>query len=254
MPPAPCWRCPATRVITGLTALWLHGVEIGSADPIRAVTRTNGKTVRAGIRLARALQLPEARRRVARPAPAWLAACAELDLVGAVAAADWLIRLGKVTRDDLVAHAGPWNRRGGLMARRAARLARPGVDSPKETSLRLLLVLAGLPEPACNLMIGNRTAPIGHFDLVLDDFMIAIEYDGDHHRTDPWQWTRDIARHEAAAQAGYLIMRITHGRMARPTEVATTVHSRLVERGYRGPAPTFTPEWRGLFEGRPFDW
>jgi hypothetical protein len=77
--------------------------------------------------------------------------------------------------------------------------------------------------------------------LVLDEFMIVIEYDGDHHRTDPLQWSRDIARHEAAVRAGYVVIRVTNGRMTHPREIAETVYTYLTERGYEGPTPTYTP-------------
>ncbi len=155
----------------------------------------------------------------------------------AVAAADRLIRLGKFTERGLRAVAETATGRGCRLARRAAALSRAGVDSPRETRLRLLLVLAGLPEPACNSMIGNHTAPIGHFDLVLGEFMIVIEYDGDHHRTDPLQWSRDIARHEAAVRAGYVVIRITNGRMVQPREIAETVHAELDPARLSGPGP-----------------
>ncbi|WP_152362123.1 DUF559 domain-containing protein [Microlunatus speluncae] len=239
---------PKGAVITGVTALWLHGAEIGSALPIRVAAAGTRQTKLAGVRLSRRSRPPEARGRVAVPSAAWLAACDDLDLVEAVAAADRLIRLGKITERELRGVADEATGRGCRPARRAAALARAGVDSPRETRLRLLLVLAGLPEPACNVMIGSRTEPIGHFDLVLGEFMIVIEYDGDHHRTDPLQWSRDIARHEAAVKAGYTVIRVTNGRMVQPREIAGTVHALLIERGYQGPAPTFTPDWSALFE------
>ena len=59
--------------------------------------------------------------------------------------------------ERLIEAAAQWNCKGCRLARRAASLAREGVDSPQETRLRLLLVLAGLPEPRVNLIIrGGR--------------------------------------------------------------------------------------------------
>ncbi|NYE71830.1 DUF559 domain-containing protein [Microlunatus parietis] len=237
-------------MITGVTALWLHGVEVGSPMPIRAATATKTQSVRPEIRLSRVGRLPECRRRVATPSAAWLAACTEFDLVEAVAAADWLTRLGRTTPDGLQALAAQAAGRGCRLARRAAGLCRAGAESPKETELRLLLVLAGLPEPRCNPRIGTAAAPIGRMDLVLEDYKTIIEYDGDQHRTDPWQWSRDIARHEAAVAAGYRIIRVTNGRLTNPREIAETTYTVLTERGYSGRRPTYTPLWRSLFEGR----
>lgn len=210
---------PRDAVITGVTALHLHGTEIGTMTPIRAATATTGQTRRPGIRLSRLEQLPEAHDRTARPLPAWLAACVEFDLVQAVAAADWLIRTRKTTLTQLRdAAAKAASGHGSRLARRAAELAREQVDSPKESKLRLLLVLAGLPEPRC---------------------------------TDPRQWSIDIARHEAAVNAGYLIIRVTAARLRRPREVAETVHARLRERGYTGPPPQYPSEWQVRFETAP---
>ena len=165
-----------------------------------------------------------------------------------MAAADWLIRLHRTTPAQLIDAAAEAAGRGCRLARRAAALARAEVDSPKETEVRLVLVLAGLPEPRCNPRIGTDREPIGRMDLVLDPYRLIVEYDGEQHRTDPWQWSRDIARHEAAVNAGYTIIRITAGRLLHPREIAHTVYARLAERGYPGPPPTFSPEWHALFE------
>ncbi|WP_152361413.1 hypothetical protein [Microlunatus speluncae] len=238
---------PRDGVITGVTALHLHGVEIGVPEPIRVATATAGQSRRPGVRLSRMVRIPEAAGRLVRPVPAWLSACAELNLIQAVAAADWLIRLGRTTQAQLLDAAAHWTARGCRLARRAAGLARKEVDSPKETELRLLLVLAGLPEPRCNPRIGTDHEPIGRMDLVLDPYRIIAEYDGEQHRTDPRQWARDIARHEAAVNAGYLIIRVTAGRLLHPKEIAETTYARLRERGYPGPPPNYSAEWLTLF-------
>jgi hypothetical protein len=74
--------------------------------------------------------------------------------------------------------------RGVLLVRAAVGLARERVDSPRETWLRLCLVLAGLPMPECNLIIGDGQGPIGRVDLVYLMYSVIIEYEGDQHRTD----------------------------------------------------------------------
>lgn len=243
---------PRDGVITGVTALHLHGVEIGTAEPIRVATATAGQSRRQGVRLTRVVRLPDAHGRIARPLPAWLRACTEFDLVQAVAAADWLIRLRRTTPAELCDAADSATTRSCRLARRAAELTRDEVDSPRETELRLLMVLAGLPEPRCNPRIGSEHEPIGRMDLVLDPYRIITEYDGEQHRTDPWQWSRDIARHEAAVNAGYHVIRVTAGRMLQPREIVETVYARLTERGYAGPPPRFSAEWIALFENGGF--
>jgi len=44
-------------------------------------------------------------------------------------------------------------------------------------------VLAGLPVPECNLVIGDDDGPIGRVDLVYLAYKLIIEYEGDQHRT-----------------------------------------------------------------------
>jgi hypothetical protein len=46
----------------------------------------------------------------------------------------------------------------------------------------------------CNLTIGTNDYPIGRADLVYRQFKVIIEYEGDQHRTDKWQWNFDIGR------------------------------------------------------------
>lgn len=38
--------------------------------------------------------------------------------------------------------------------------------------------------------------------------MVAVEYDGEHHRLDRWQYTRDIRRSEALERLGWLVVRV----------------------------------------------
>lgn len=67
---------PADAVVVGVTALWLRGVEVGDALPVRLATATATDLRRrtTGLRLARQHVLPNARNRVAIPVPAWVAA------------------------------------------------------------------------------------------------------------------------------------------------------------------------------------
>jgi hypothetical protein len=76
-------------------------------------------------------------------------------LVDLVVVADGLIKAGHTSSELLIAAAGQGSGRGCRLARRAASLAREAVDSPQETRLRLLVVLAGL------LLCERRWAPAG---------------------------------------------------------------------------------------------
>jgi hypothetical protein len=112
-------------------------------------------------------------------------------------------------------HAG---RRGSHQARKVIDLADAGAESPRESYLRLLIVQAGLPRPATQIPVYDRRGYlIARVDMGWEgDWRIAVEYDGDHHRTDERQFARDIARVEALEAASWIVIRVT-AKDSRPT-------------------------------------
>lgn len=98
--------------------------------------------------------------------------------------------------------------RGSRALQRAIGRACVDVGSPQETRLRLLLIRAGLPTPVVAHAI--RTAGgVVHPDLAYPDLRIAIEYDGDHHRTSRQQWSHDIERERWVRGQGWDYIRVT---------------------------------------------
>lgn len=131
-----------------------------------------------------------------------------------VVAGDHLLRRGvtdpSAARDRLHHTLGAVRRLGSERLQRAIILLRPGVRSPRESLLRVLLVLAGLPEPEINVRLYRRDgAYLGEGDLVYRSARLMLEYEGDHHRTDPEQWRRDIRRRERFEDAGWSVLRVT---------------------------------------------
>ena len=100
--------------------------------------------------------------------------------------------------------------KGLVLCREAIELIRPGTDSPMETDLRLLMVDARLPEPLVNVpALDDDGQFLALPDLSYPRLKIAIEYDGDHHRTDPATWRRDVERRQRLEDAGWLIITAT---------------------------------------------
>ncbi|UWF77198.1 MULTISPECIES: endonuclease domain-containing protein [Microbacterium] len=93
--------------------------------------------------------------------------------------------------------------------RTALTRARAGVDSPKETEARVVIMAAGLPEPEVQYVVHERGRKIATVDLAYPEWKIAIEYEGDGHRTDPEQWREDIRRQRELEERGWLVLRIT---------------------------------------------
>ena len=90
-------------------------------------------------------------------------------------------------------------------ARRAASYVRARVDSPMETRLRLLLVLAGLPEPEVNRELRDELGIVMRLDLCYPAIKVAIEYDVRQHLTSASQWERDVERRNDLVAQGWLL-------------------------------------------------
>ncbi|CDO91033.1 hypothetical protein AWC29_14515 [Mycobacterium triplex] len=95
-------------------------------------------------------------------------------------------------------------------ARRALKLVDAGAESPRETWLRLLLINAGYPRPRTQIPVyGQYGELVAVLDMGWEDINLAVEYEGDHHRTDRRQFNRDIARYEALSDLGWIVIRVT---------------------------------------------
>lgn len=238
---------PAGTAVDGVTALRCRGIEVADERPYRFVTTAAYQSKRPGILVRRVRRLPETAGSVVRPVPALVAAKSHLGLLDLVVAGDWLVRAKLATLADVQQGLTAATGRECVRARRAGELVRARVDSPRETRLRLVMVLSGLPEPECNVELGDEFFFIARVDLYLRAWQIAVEYEGDHHRTDARTFARDLTRYERLAAAGVLVVRVSKDHLRRPREVARRIHTALVARGYDGPGPVFGPEWCSVF-------
>lgn len=114
------------------------------------------------------------------------------------------------TRESLEERLRAWGRfPGSAVVRAAVPLARERVESPKETETRLLIIRAGLPEPSVQFGVCDEVRLIARVDLAYPAWKIAIEYEGDGHRTDKNQWRRDIRRQRDLEDRGWIVIRLT---------------------------------------------
>lgn len=150
-----------------------------------------------------------------------------------VIAADHLLNAELVTRDDLVEAITP-GARGALSLELAVELARAGVESPKESELRLAIVRGGLPEPAINWTL---TTPSGGFvarlDLAYPAYRVAGEYDGRQHASGD-QFRRDADRWADIDAQGWTLVRVLSHHLAQPsTGVVARIRRALLAHGWR---------------------
>jgi hypothetical protein len=239
---------PADTIATGVTGLQMLGIEVGPELPMTFASTHLRQIRRRDVRVMRFKELPPHRDGIARAEHCWLVAASTLNLLDLVTAGDWLLRRRRSTLVRLHSAVQTYPGRGVVHARRAVMLVRERVDSPRETWLRLCLVLAGLPMPECNLVIGDDQGPMGRVDLVYLAYKLIIEYEGDQHRTDRNQWNADIDRHEDFARDNWTLIRVTSERARWPRQVVRSVYQALRANGYEGSAPDFNQLWISLFE------
>lgn len=175
---------------------------------------------------------------VTGPARTWLDLAARLTLLELVAVGDYLVYWERpfLSVADLVEALGRYpSRRGLALARVALPLVRTRAESPKESMLRVIIVLAGLPEPECNLNIFD---PVGRFlargDLVYAQFKLLLEYQGDQHRTDRAQWRKDIRRVGGVEDHGWQVLQFTDDDLQNPRALVLRIERRLRARGWTG--------------------
>lgn len=131
-----------------------------------------------------------------------------LPLVEAVVVADALAHAEAITQTELASYlASHRGLRGVRQVERVIDLMDPKSESPMETRVRLLLVLAGLPRPEPQLIVRDpNDRLVARADLGYRDARLLIEYDG------AWHWKQRVAdeqRREALRDLGWKVLVVT---------------------------------------------
>ena len=215
-------RMPERAFYFGRTAAALHGLPL----PSRFATETHLHVgVVAGARRVDALGIIphhvtieplDITRRAGLPLTSacrtWCdLAASGLRLGELVAAGDRIIwrRMPTGTEDEIQHAMSRYEGRRGLrLMRVAVAMLNDRSDSAAESQLRVAIALAGFPDPLVNaeFEIDGRVV---HPDLSWVEHRVAIEYEGDHHRTDRDQWHRDIRRDGGYGDSGWSLYRAT---------------------------------------------
>ena len=176
--------------------------------------------------------------RVTTPLATWCLLAQSLTLDDLIIAADGLVcrKNPAATMAELHDAVAGWRGARGYRKLSEALLhVRERTDSARETTLRLLLIRGGLPEPLINAPIRNRAGlVVAHADLAYPSFRLVVEYDGDQHRTDQAQYYVDIDRLERITREGWRVIRINRRHMQDPRRLENLVRQALVEAGWRG--------------------
>jgi hypothetical protein len=248
-----CLVMPRQAFFSGRTAAVLFGLPVAHGERIEVAIPAPARSPRGrgvrGVQVRPELVslrdvdgLP-----VSSPASTWAMLARELSVRELVIVGDAILR---IPRDDrgrpqpnlqlaTIEHlrsaidAGP--RRGIGRLREAIEHVRVGSASPLESDYRLDAAAAGLPEPELDVEIRDmRGRLLGITELAYPAYRTLVEIEGDHHRTDKWQWDRDIEKYTAYAAEGWEVVRLTarHIRGENSRAVAR-VAAVLERRGWR---------------------
>ena len=202
-------------VLAGFSASALHGSKWIDPNTPATIIDSNRRRARGVQAWACGIEDDEIcvidGMQVTTPARTALDLARRYPLAQAVAAVDAMARATRMDMAEVNMLLQRYEGRPGIRgARQALDLVDAGAESPRETWLRLLLIRNGFPRPRTQIPVRNEYGVlIAELDMGWDHVMVAAEYDGDHHRIDPNQFTKDIRRGEDIAEAGWINVRVT---------------------------------------------
>ena len=208
-------RSKRRGVLAGFSASALHGARwINPARPATIID-TNRRPTRGVEATADRIEEDEicviGGMRVTTPARTALDLACRYPVDTAVAAVDALARATRLKMADVDLLAQRYRGRHGIRSARVALdLVDPGAESPQETRVRLILIRAGFPRPQTQIPVYDEYGfLVAELDMGWEDIKVAVEYEGDHHRTNPAIFNKGIKRHEDVMELGWIDVRIT---------------------------------------------
>ncbi len=230
-------------VIAGVTASALHGASWVDAQRPIEVTGANGRP-QDGLLLRTESLVPDEITRVGGlPVTTRVRTAFDLgrhlERTDALARLDALMWNQRFEPDEVAELAARHPRSRGLrQLRELLPLVDGGAASPRESVIRLMLHDNGFPRPETQFPVLDCSRPVAFLDLAYPDYGVAVEYDGDHHRTDRQTYVKDIARLRMLEQRDWIVIRVIAE--DRPGAWLSRVATALRERGCLLPSAPVT--------------
>lgn len=202
-------------VLAGFSASALHGARWIDARLPAAIIDTNRRRVKGVTAWADSIESDEicliGGMKVTTPARTALDVACRYPVDEAVAAIDALARATRLKMADVDLLADRYRGRHGIpTARTALELVDAGAESPRETWLRLMLIRNGYTPPTTQIRVYDEYGQlVAELDMGWEDIKVAVEYEGDHHRTDPDVFNKGIRRHDDVTELGWIVVRVT---------------------------------------------
>jgi very-short-patch-repair endonuclease len=239
---------PADAHLTDISRLQALGLEYGPVTPLHFVKQGELHLDIPGIFLHRTKQLAPTDEVGVIPEAAFIAYCRRARVIDAIKVGNWLLQHDHMELSRLIDLAGAhtW-RDGAFEALYVANHLTADSRSLKESETAAVLEFAGLPRPRFNVELAVVTSRRVIGDLVYEEWLVVVEYEGRHHQELREQYVVDIERYKALRDHGVRYVQITDEKLERPRRAVRAVHDELCAAGYDGPAPSFGEQWQVLF-------
>lgn len=238
-------RMPRGTVVSHTTAALIFGVPLPTRhnlDPVHVTSPAPERALRYRGAIGHSTMLGTGDVQVwegvpvTSPERTWCDLATVLSLPDLVAAGDYLLcwkaPFTSIDRLSDAVERYP-SRRGQSLLRRALPLLSSRSRSRPESLVRVALVESHLPDPIPNfgvhLELPRRDVEI---DLAYPEFLVGLEYQGDHHREDRAQWRHDIRRGNDTVDSGWSMIFFTGDDLVDMPAVVGSVERRLRSRGW----------------------
>ncbi|KAA1425362.1 hypothetical protein FE697_005790 [Mumia zhuanghuii] len=230
------------------TRLRLLGYDDLAELPYHFVIDRDQKIVSDHIRLHRTILMPSTDADGVTPAAAFVQSCETMRLIDLIKIGDWLLHEGHASLDEIgqILVEQSW-RPGASQCEIVLPLLDARSRSPKESEVRAILSVVGLPLPDVNVDLVVKGRWLGCVDLLYLTWLYVVEYEGRQHAFDTAQFNGDIGRYGRFRRNDVTYLQVTQEKLARPRALVREVHADLVALGYEGPPPVFGRDYRALF-------
>jgi very-short-patch-repair endonuclease len=242
-------------VFSGCTAGWLHGLDLPPVDPVELTVANTHISNRAGVQIRRTTLAPSEIVRL-KGLSVTSAFRTAVDLGSRRILLDAVIALDMALHKPIVDFPGLRTyceqnpgAKGIARLRRAIELAEPAAESPMETRLRMLLVMARLPRPSAQVPLHDQQGRfMGRPDLYYPEHKLGLEYDGATHRE---TLVEDNRRQNRLLNAGIRLLRFTAADIYQsPESVIQQVRRELSRQAGSSRALLQTPQLSTTFPSR----
>lgn len=229
---------PAGAAFSGPTAARLHGLDLAAPRRPEVIVPPDLEIADRIQATVRRVELHPTDLAWCRGFPATSPLRTAFDLAGrlplveGVVAIDLALHAGLIDLEEFAGYVGGHARRPGVVrARQVLAHAEPRSESPMESRLRMLLVLAGLPRPLAQVdLLTPEGGFAGRADLFYPEAQVAVEFDGENHRD---RLVSDDRRQNRIADLGITLLRYTTPDLSERRTAIVAEVSAALRRGQR---------------------